>query len=108
MGKRLPGTPRSRIRAALRQLFLRSRERAAALKRDQYTCQYCHQKQSRAKFQKFDVQVHHREGIGNWEKVIDSVFEELLCSPEKMETICKACHSEITKKPMLPPDPFLD
>jgi hypothetical protein len=32
MGKKLPYTPRSKVRAALRQLWLRSRERAAALK----------------------------------------------------------------------------
>ncbi len=74
MSKRLPNTPRSTVRAALRQLWLRSRERAAALKRDQYTCQVCGRKQSKAKGKEFDVQVHHKDGIGNWEQVIDSVY----------------------------------
>ena len=31
MGEKLAGTPRSRVRSALRAVFLRSRERAAAL-----------------------------------------------------------------------------
>ena len=34
MGKKLLTTPRSRVKAALRQVWLRSRERAAALKRE--------------------------------------------------------------------------
>jgi 5-methylcytosine-specific restriction endonuclease McrA len=94
MGKRLPTTPRSKVRAALRQLWLRSRERAAALKRDSYTCQFCGKKQSKAKGREQKVEVHHREGIGNWEKVIDLVFAELLCSPDELETTCPECHDE--------------
>lgn len=92
MGKRLPTTPRSKVRAALRQLWLRSRERAAALKRDGYTCQTCNRKQSKAKGKEFAVQVHHREGIGDWEAVITSVYQELLCDPSFLETICEDCH----------------
>lgn len=94
MGKKLLTTPRSRVRAALRQLFLRSRERAAALKREQNTCQKCHRKASKAKGKEFDVQVHHLEGIGNWELIIDLVFKELLCHPDMLEVLCKACHGE--------------
>jgi len=92
--RKLPTTPRSKVRSALRQLFLRSRERAAALKRDSYTCQSCGRKQSKAKGKEFDVQVHHVEGIGNWEMVIDTVFDELLCSPDKLRVLCPECHEK--------------
>lgn len=97
MGKRLPNTPRSKVRAAIRQLWLRSRERAAALKRDQYTCQSCNRKQSKAKGKEFAVQVHHMEGIGNWDKVIDEIYKEVLCDPEHLITLCKECHDKETK-----------
>jgi len=98
MGKRLPTTPRSRVRQALRQVWLRSRERQAALKRDQYTCRKCHRKQSAAKGMEFNVEVHHLAGVVNWEEVIDSVYEHILCSPDLLETLCKECHEVETKQ----------
>lgn len=98
MGKRLPTTPRSRVRAALRQLWLRSRERAAALKRDGYTCQRCNRKQSKAKGKEFAVQVHHKQGVVNWEQVIDYVQASLLCGPEHLETLCIECHDKEGEK----------
>lgn len=94
MGKKLPNTPRSKIRAILRQLWLRSRERAAALKRDGYTCQVCHRKQSKAKGKEVRVHVHHKNGITNWDKLIDMVYETLLCDPKHLETLCEDCHKE--------------
>lgn len=80
------------VRSVLRQLWLRSRERAAALKRDQYTCTRCGKKQSKARGREQAIEVHHVEGIGNWEAVIDLVFAEILCSPDKLRTICPDCH----------------
>ncbi len=91
MGKRKPNTPRSRIKSALRQLWLRSRERAAALKRDNYTCQDCHLKQSRAKGKEVYVLVHHLNGI-EWEKILDYIYRHLLCDPKDLETLCVKCH----------------
>ena len=98
MGKKLPYTPRSRVRAALRNLWLRSRERAACLKRDNYTCQVCGKKQTMAKGKVFKVQVHHIEGVGNWEYLIEEVYKHLLCNPNDLQTICKPCHDEIDHK----------
>jgi hypothetical protein len=97
MGRRLESTPRSKVRQALRQLWLRSRERQAALKRDKYTCQVpgCNKKQSRAKGKEIYVEVHHKEGIENWDKLIDTVFEYLLCHPDKLETMCVECHEKL-------------
>lgn len=87
-------TPRSRIRQCLRQLWLRSRERAAALKRDNYTCQTCGRKQSMTKGKEFKVQVHHLNEIGNWNKVINIIYEEILCDPKHLETICEEDHNK--------------
>ena len=97
MGKKLPNTPRSRVRAALRQLWLRSRERASALKRDKYCCQKCGIKQSRAKGKEVYVEVHHKELI-DWEALIDLVYERLLVNPEKLTTICVDCHLSLHEK----------
>lgn len=94
MGKRLPHTPRSSIRAALRRLWLRSRERAAALKRDKYSCQYCGRKQSKAKGKEVRIEVHHIAGVDNWNKVIDIIQAGLLVSPDNLETVCKDCHDK--------------
>ena len=93
MGKKLPNTPRSRVRSALRQLFLRSRERAAAMKAAGNTCQ-CGAKQSRRTGAEVYVEVHHSHGIGNWDKVIDAIMAELLCSPDRLVVMCKDCHGK--------------
>ena len=88
-------TPRSRIRACLRQLWLRSRERAAAIKRDKYTCQKCGAKQSKAKGKEVKVEVHHKEGI-DWDMIIDLIQANILQTPEDLETLCKHCHDKET------------
>jgi hypothetical protein len=92
MGKRLPNTPRSKVRNALRQLFLRSRERAACAKAAQYTCRKCGRKQSKAKGREVAIEVHHKEGILHWDFLIDLIYVELLCDPSKMECLCVDCH----------------
>lgn len=93
--KKIDRTPRSRIKQALRKLWLQSRERAVTLKRDNYTCVYCNRKQSMAKGKEFKVCVHHKNKINNWDKVIDIIYEEILCSPDKLETVCEEDHEKI-------------
>jgi len=93
MGKKLPNTPKSQIRSALRRLYLRSRERAKRLKDDGYCCQKCGVKQSRAKGKEVYVEVHHIEPI-EWEPIIRYVAENLLVSPDKLITLCKECHKK--------------
>ena len=93
-----PITPRSQVRSAIRKIFLRSRERAAALKRDNYTCQGCGSKQSRAKGKEIYVEVHHTYGIGRWSAVIDLIYQEILCHPDGMTTLCKHCHEDEHEK----------
>ena len=94
MGKKLPNTPRSRVRAALRQLWLRSRERAAALKRSGNTCECCGVKASTAKGKEQKLEVHHNAGIVDWEPMIDYVYRHLLCPPEHLTVFCPECHKE--------------
>ena len=94
MGKRLLHTPNSKIRASLRMLFLRSRERSSAIKRDKYTCQCCGIKQSKAKGKEVFVEVHHRKGVMNWAVLFDAVRQYMLCNPEMLQTLCKKCHEE--------------
>jgi len=94
MGKKLPYTPKSQIRSALRRLYLRSRERAKRLKDDGYTCQCCGVKQSKAKGREVAVEVHHKDGVCNWGLIFDVIYEQLLCNPEHLETLCRECHKK--------------
>jgi len=94
MGKRLPSTPRSKVRAALRKLSLRSRERSAALKRDHYICQVCGVKQSKRKGHEVQVECHHRDKEILWDVLIDTVYEMLLVHPDSWITLCKDCHKK--------------
>lgn len=85
-------TSKARIRSALRQLWLRSAERNAALKRDGYCCQECGVKQSKKKGFEQKVEVHHLEGIDVWDEIIILIQEKLLCHPDKLITLCPDCH----------------
>jgi 5-methylcytosine-specific restriction endonuclease McrA len=89
-------TPNNKIKANIRKLWLRSVERSQALKRDAYTCQKCLKKQCKAQGREFSVQVHHKEGILNWDAIIASIREQLLVSPDKLVTLCKECHLKET------------
>lgn len=96
MGKRLPYTPSSKIRQALRMVWLRSRERAAALKRTGYTCSYCGVKQSTAKGREVKLQVHHLDGI-EWDGLCELIRQRMLPSPERLAPACEKCHERLTK-----------
>ena len=95
MSKRLPYTPNSTIRSALRLLWLRSRERLAALQRTGYCCEKCGKKQSKARGKECILEVHHVEGIDLWENTIKEVRKCLLHNPEKLQPLCKECHAKV-------------
>lgn len=97
MARKLPHTPKTRVRQALRQLWLCSRERAAALKRENSTCQMCHRKASTARGKEFKVEVHHKEGVLNWDEIFDVVYRYLLCNESELEVLCKECHGKAHK-----------
>ena len=98
MSKKLPFTPKTQVRSALRRLWLKSRERAAALKRDDYRCQQCGKKQSRAAGREVKVEVHHKDGVLNWAELDNAIRRGLLCHPGQLVTLCKKCHSMEGKK----------
>ena len=92
-----PITTNSNITSAIRRLWLRSRERAQRLKKDNYTCQTCNSKQSRKKGSEVYVQVHHIDGI-KWKEIIEYIRKNVLVDEDKLETLCKECHKDIRKK----------
>ena len=87
---------KSKVRTGLRLIWLRSNERNAAIRYYKNTCQRCSKKASRAKGREVKIEVHHKEGIGNWDKIIENIMAELLVSPEKLECLCKECHKKET------------
>jgi 5-methylcytosine-specific restriction endonuclease McrA len=91
MSRKLPSTPLSQIRSALRQLWLRSRERKEALQTAGYCCERCGRKQSKAKGKEVAVNVHHREGV-EWAGLLELIRERLLQHPERLEVLCTDCH----------------
>lgn len=95
--RKKPVTPRSQVRAALTMLFLRSRERAFAIKRDGYACTVCGVKQSKSKLNPVSIECHHIEGAKK-DKIIDMIYEHLICNPDLLATLCRSCHQQITEK----------
>lgn len=91
-------TPRGKVNAALRQLFTRSRERAAAMKNAGYACECCGAKQCRKEGAEVSLEVHHIKGISGWQALIDMVYKELLCSPELLRVLCRGCHEKQHEK----------
>jgi len=89
--RKLATTPRSRIKSALRQVWLRSRERAACLKAAGHKCERCGVKASVAKGREVKVQVHHRDGI-NWDGIVNSIIKAMLPDPARLESVCELCH----------------
>jgi hypothetical protein len=82
-------------------VWMRSPERAAALKRDNYTCQTpgCNKKQSKAKGREIKVQVHHIEGIFDWKEVLDFILASgLFCDMKFLITHCEECHKKEKRK----------
>ena len=90
-----PITPNSQIRSALRRLWLRSRERAAALRRDGYRCVDCGVKQSMAKGKRQKVEVDHLDGC-DIAKITEYVRRHMLHEPSRLETVCPEDHKKRT------------
>ena len=89
--RKKPITPASQIKNVLRQLWLRSRERAKALKDSNYCCISCGVKQSTAKGKEVKIQVHHKNGI-DWDGIADMLRERILSGA--LEPLCIECHGK--------------
>ncbi len=94
MSGKLPYTPNSRIRQALRILWMRSRERAEALRNTGYRCGVCGVKQSAAKGREVKLDVHHLHGV-DWEGLFDDIRKRLLQDPKRLCPLCKGCHDRM-------------
>ena len=87
-------TSKTQIVRQLRQLWLRSKERSTALKEAGYCCQSCGKKKSIKKGQEQKIEVHHIEGISNWDHVVKIIQEEILCDPSLLKVLCPECHAK--------------
>jgi predicted HNH restriction endonuclease len=97
MGTKLPYTPNSKIRQAVRLLWMRSRERSAALRAHGYCCAHCGVKQSAAKGREVKLDVHHIDGV-DWSGFCDEVRRRILHKPERLLPLCESCHDKITNE----------
>jgi len=88
-----PVTPKSQIKAAIRRLWLRSRERAEALRSTGYCCEICGAKQSVAKGKECALEVHHRDGI-DWDGLTDLIARRILPHHDRLQPLCKPCHNK--------------
>ena len=92
--KKLLYTPNSRIKQALRVLWLRSRERSQALQHYDYRCSVCSRKQSKAKGRELALEVHHLDGL-DWAGLYAEIRRRLLVSPDRLAPLCKECHEKM-------------
>jgi predicted HNH restriction endonuclease len=95
MGKKKSETPRSRIKNAIRKLWLRSRERAKALKDSGHKCVDCGAKKSVAKGREVRLEVHHEPKI-DWSGIVQLIFDRVLNVPQV--PLCKSCHKKRHEK----------
>ena len=99
MSAKKPWTPRSRIRSAIRLLWMKSRERAKVLKDAEYRCSECNIKQTRAGKDKTKwvyLEVHHVSMIDVWNEIIDLIAKKILESEQIC--LCKKCHHDLHEK----------
>lgn len=97
--RKLATTPRGKVRAMLSQIFLRSRERTAALKAAGNRCSACDTKfrhKATRNGPECKAQVHHLDG-GGIDVVTDLIFTRLLCAPDRLQPLCAPCHEAETR-----------
>lgn len=82
----------AQIKSALHRLWLNSPERRTALKNSGYKCEDCGIKQTTKKGEEVKLQVHHKRGHVNWQRLFDAIREELLVPPEELSPLCEPCH----------------
>jgi len=87
-------TSKSQIVHALRMMWFRSRERSEAMKRTKYCCEKCGVKASTAKDHPQKIEVHHKNGIKDRDKIIEAIREQLFCPSDDLQVLCPTCHDK--------------
>jgi predicted HNH restriction endonuclease len=87
--RRIPA--KTRVRSALRRLWMISPERSDCLRAWGYKCADCGAKQSVAKGRECKLDVHHLDGI-DWGEVKGNDVTQLFPDPSRLVPLCKACH----------------
>lgn len=93
VGDKKQETKKAKIIAVLRRMFWYSKERAAALKRDQYICKIC----SAKKIDGVKLNVHHVRNV-DFDKIVKLIRKELLCDHVNLITMCNSCHYKLHAK----------
>jgi len=95
MAKKYRPTTKAMVRAQLmRHIWLPSRERREAIRRDKNTCQKCGAKGSRAKGKEVPNPDCHHVNVADVAPIIDMILEELLCHPDNLILLCRDCHEK--------------
>ena len=81
----------------LRRGWLRSPERAEALKRTGYCCEICGVKQSTAKGKEQKIQVHHPNGV-DLTKCWEEAKAQMFVPADELIPVCPDCHDHIHGK----------
>lgn len=87
-------TSDAQIKSWLHRLWLNSTERRTALKNSGYCCEECAVKQTLAKDKEVKLDVHHKHGHVNWQKIFQAIREELLVPAEELSPLCSSCHDK--------------
>jgi len=85
-------TSDAQIKSWLHRMWLNSAERRTALKNSGYHCEDCHVKQTTAKGHELKLDVHHKHGHVNWQKIFEVIRAELLVPAEELSPLCSPCH----------------
>ena len=85
-------TSDAQIKSWLHRMWLSSVERRTALKNAGYRCEECDAKQTMAKGQELKLDVHHKHGHVNWQKIFEVIRAELLVPAEELSPLCPPCH----------------
>lgn len=85
-------TSDAQIKSWLHRMWLHSVERRTALKNAGYRCEECDAKQTAAEGKELKLDVHHKHGHVNWQKIFEVIRAELLVPAEELSPLCPPCH----------------
>ena len=96
--KKKPPALKSRIRSALRRVWLYSPEYRDAKRYYNNTCAECGRKGTAAKGREVKTQLHHIGGMPELPGLIDEIIRVMYPPVEGYEVLCKECHKLLHKK----------